>query len=161
MTHPWTIRPAGPADVDWIRALANERWGGPTILSRGREHRLPDLPGFVAEAEGARVGLATWRVEADACELVSLDSLRPRSGIGTALLDRVRKTAREAGCRRLWLVTTNDNLDAVRFYQRRGMRLVAVHRGAVDAARSRKPTIPLVGMHGIPIRDEIELEAEP
>jgi len=66
----------------------------------------------------------------------------------------------ENGCRRVWLITSNDNLDALRFYQRRGLRLVAVHRGAIDEARRVKPSIPATGEYGIPVRDEIELELQ-
>jgi ribosomal protein S18 acetylase RimI-like enzyme len=79
-------------------------------------------------------------------------------GIGTALIDAVRDVAERAGCTRLWLVTTNDNLDALRFYQRRGFVLAALHRDAIEAARTLKPGIPAVGEYGIPIRDEIEME---
>jgi len=62
-------------------------------------------------------------------------------------------------CPRLWLVTTNDNVDALRFYQRRGFCLVCVHRGAVDHSRAHlKPEIPLAGNNRIPLRDELELE---
>jgi hypothetical protein len=82
----------------------------------------------------------------------------PGQGVGTALIEAVKVAAIEAGCRRLWLMTTNDNLHALGFYQRRGFRLVAVYPGAVDAARLLKPEIPLLGNDGIPIRDEIELE---
>jgi RimJ/RimL family protein N-acetyltransferase len=97
-------------------------------------------------------------VAGGACELVSLDSLREGQGIGSALLAGVADEAGRRGCHRLWLITTNDNLDAIRFYQRRGMRLVAVHRGGVDEARRLKPSIPLMGEHGIPIHDELEFE---
>ena len=70
--------------------------------------------------------------------------------------------ARERGCARLWVITTNDITDALRFYQRRGFCLVAMHRGAVDRSRARlKPEIPAVGAYGIPLRDEIELEKQP
>jgi len=82
-------------------------------------------------------------------------------GAGTALLTAVEAAAAAAGCRRLWLITTNDNLDALRFYQRRGYRLAALYPGAVDEARRVKPTIPLVGNHGIPLHDELELEKVP
>jgi hypothetical protein len=59
----------------------------------------------------------------------------------------------------VWLVTTNDNLVALRFYQRRGFRLSALRPGAVDEARRRlKPAIPDAGAFGIPLRDELELE---
>jgi hypothetical protein len=70
--------------------------------------------------------------------------------------------ARRQGCARLWVITTNDNVDALRFYQRRGFCLVEVHRGAVDRSRvTLKPEIPAAGACGIPLRDEIELERPP
>jgi RimJ/RimL family protein N-acetyltransferase len=94
----------------------------------------------------------------DECQLVTLHAFVPFAGIGTRLIEAVRKAALDGGCRRLWLVTTNDNLDALRFYQRRGFSLVAVHRGLRDVARRLKPEIPVVGAYGIPIRDEVELE---
>ena len=98
-------------------------------------------------------------MEGDECELVVLEAFEKGRGIGTALLDATTDVARKAGCRRLWLVTTNDNLDALRFYQRRGLRLVRLWVDAVTEARLKlKPEIPLVGDHGIAIRDELEFE---
>jgi N-acetylglutamate synthase-like GNAT family acetyltransferase len=112
----------------------------------------------VAEDTANWIGLVTYHIVDDACEIVSLDSLRPGIGIGTALLDAVAQAARAEECRRVWLVTTNDNLDALGFYQKRGFSLVAVHRCSVERARVLKPEIPLVGQGGIPLRDAIELE---
>ena len=78
------------------------------------------------------------------------------------MIEAVWLLARRQGCTRLWVITTNDNVDALRFYQRRGFRLVRVHRGAVDRSRaSLKPEIPPVGAYGIPLRDEIELDQQP
>jgi RimJ/RimL family protein N-acetyltransferase len=102
--------------------------------------------------------LVTYRIVAKECEIVTLDSLQTGMGIGTALLDAVEQAAQQARCRRIWLITTNDNLTALRFYQKRGFSLVAVHRGAVEQARRLKPEIPACGQYGIPIQDEIELE---
>ncbi|WP_208896861.1 GNAT family N-acetyltransferase [Streptomyces incarnatus] len=68
------------------------------------------------------------------------------------------RAARGVGSGRLWLVTTNDNVRDLRFYQRYGFDLVAVHRDAVARSRALKPTIPRLGMDGIPIRHELELE---
>jgi protein associated with RNAse G/E len=153
-----------PLDDRWraeARALWSERWGSTRVVSRGRLHDLDALPGFVALEDGAFAGVATYRVDGDACEVVSLDALREGSGAGRALLDAVAASARAAGCRRLWLVTTNDNTAAMRFYQRRGWRLAALHRGAVDAARALKPELPEQGADGIAIRDEVEFEIEP
>ena len=107
---------------------------------------------------GERVGLITYHIEQESCEIVTLNSVQGSMGVGTALIDVVRYVARYSGCRRLWLVTTNDNLNALRFYQKRGFVLVAVHRNALEVSRKLKPEIPLVGMDGIPLRDEIELE---
>ena len=86
------------------------------------------------------------------------DSLRERIGVGAALLEAALEEARRAGCRRAWLVTTNDNLPAVRFYQKRGWRIRAIRPGAIRESRRQKPEIPEMGVDGIPIRDEIELE---
>ncbi len=80
-------------------------------------------------------------------------------GIGTALIDAVTKVALQAGCWRVWLITTNDNLHALGFYQKRGFVLVALYRNAIEASRKLKPQIPLVGNDGLPIRDELELES--
>jgi len=153
------VRPLADEDRAWARALLVERWGGTVIVSRGVRHELDGTAeGLVATSAGERVGLATFRVQDGQCELLTLDATRRREGIGSLLLAHTAQEARARGCARLWLITSNDNLDALRFYQRRGCRLVAVHRGAIDAARALKPQIPYHGEHGIPIHDELELE---
>lgn len=153
-----TIRALHTSDRPWVTRLLNEHWHSTAIVTRGRVHRAERLPGFVARQQEQPIGLVTYQIEADQCEIVSLNSLRARRGIGTALVDAVGEAARAAGCRRVWLITTNDNLPALRFYQKRGWRLVAVHRNALDESRRLKPEIPLVGADGIPLHDEIELE---
>jgi len=115
-------------------------------------------PAVAAVAGDDLIGLATFHIAGSDCELVTLEAFRQWQGVGTSLMAAIARFARRRGCERLWLVTGNDNLDALRFYQRRGLRLVAVHRGAVDQARQIKPAIPLVGEHGIEIHDELELE---
>lgn len=81
-----------------------------------------------------------------------------RRGLGTALLAAAEAELRGAGVRRAWLLTTNDNIDALAFYQRRGWRLIALHPGSVDEARRLlKPAIATVAANGIPIRDELVL----
>ncbi len=152
------IRQATAADRGQIEALLVSSWGSTTVISRGVAHDAAALPAFVATREGGLVGLATYRIDGDACELVSLDTTKRHRGVGSALLAHVADHARAQGARRLWLITSNDNLDALRFYQRRGLRLVAVHRGAIDRARLLKASIPLTGTYGIPIHDELELE---
>jgi GNAT superfamily N-acetyltransferase len=131
-------------------------------VDRGRARRdlPPERPPRVRRPGGRRAdGRRHYSIDGGACEIVTIDSLIER-GIGTALVEAVTDAARAAGCGRLWLVTTNDNLPALRFYQKRRFALVAVHREAVAEARKLKPEIPLVGLDGIPIRDELELELE-
>ena len=158
-TPPLTVVPLGPAHRDWANALLTENWGATQIISRGVLHDAAHLPGFVALRSDVPSGLATYHHTGTDCELVSLDSTTAGAGIGTALIGAVRAHAIATGCRRVWLITTNDNLAALRFYQRRGFVLVAVHRDAIAESRRLKPQIPLIGAHDIPIRDEIELES--
>ena len=102
--------------------------------------------------------MVTYRIEGDECEIVTLNSLQERRGIGTALINAVIDVAKANSCRRLWLITTNDNTRAIRFYQRFGFSLRAVHINAMDEARKLKPSIPLVGNDDIPIQHEFEFE---
>jgi GNAT superfamily N-acetyltransferase len=154
-----TIRPVGPEELPEIDRIMREQWGSETVVSRGTLHRVTELPCLVAVDGERRIGLAAYRLHDDECELVVLEAFERGHGTGSALLESVLEIARRAGARRLWLVTTNDNTDAMRFYQRRGMRLAQLRRDAVTRARSElKPEIPLAGEFGIPITDELEFE---
>ena len=119
------------------------------------------LPGFIAKLGDDIIGLLTYNIRDNQCEVISLESLIERRGVGSTLLRAVSQVAIKNGCERLWLVTTNDNLHALGFYQRRGFILCGLRLGAVDESRMIKPSIPLVSQNGIPIRDEIELEIDP
>ena len=152
------IRPSNKGDRDWAARFIEEHWHSVKIVTRGGVHYADELPGFIAVQEDEPVGLVTYRVDGDECEIVTMNSLVQGVGIGSALLDAVQDIAASAKCKRLWLITTNDNVAALRFYQKRGFSLVAVYRNALEKSRRLKPEIPLVGMDGIPLRDEIELE---
>jgi len=117
--------------------------------------RYDEVDGFVYDDWA---GVVTFIVKGEECEITSLNSLLKGKGIGIALIDEVLREAKEMKCRRVFLITSNDNLHALGFYQRRGFELVAVHRGAINESRKIKPTIPLIGENNIPLRDEIELE---
>ena len=143
-----------------MRTLLTDHWGSVEIVSRGRIYLADRLPGFIAWKAGSRVGLITYDIEDSQCEIITIDSLAPEVGIGRALIDRVSQEALTQNCQRIWLITTNDNLPALRFYQKRGFRLVAVYPDAVEVSRKLKPQIPFIGIDGIPIRDEIELEIQ-
>ena len=101
--------------------------------------------------DGEKVGLVTYSIVDESCEIVTLNSTHPSSGVGTALIEAVGDIAIKSACQRLWLITTNDNMNALRFYQKRGFVLVAVHRNALELSRRLKPEISLIGYDGIKI----------
>jgi ribosomal protein S18 acetylase RimI-like enzyme len=153
------VRVLGEGEREWSDAFLRADWGEPGVVRRGELVDPTTLPGFVAFLDGERAGLATYAVRGDECELVTIDSFREGLGVGRALLDGVREAAVGAGCRRLWLVTTNDNVRALELYQRWGMELAAFRRDAVTEARkTMKPSIPTHAANGIPLKHELELE---
>ena len=158
MTSDITVQPVGKDDQAWVEQLVRTHWGSEYVVAHSRVYDVRELPGLVAWMQGERAGLLTYSVEDEECEIVTLDSLHPSSGVGTALIDAIKALALHENYKRLWLVTTNDNLRALRFYQRRGLVLVAVHRNAIAQSRKLKPQIPELGLDDIPLRDEIELE---
>ena len=158
------IRAIQSDDLSFIREELRRHWGDSGIWSIGRRYQADQLPGFVAVDDSTspqqRIGLVTYAIHDGAYqgEVVTLSTRMENSGAGTALLDAAVDAIRAAGCSRALLTTTNDNLRAIGFYQKRGWKLATLHKGFVDEARKRHPVIPKIGMHGIPIRDEIEFE---
>jgi RimJ/RimL family protein N-acetyltransferase len=128
------------------------------MVSRGRLYEPARDAGVIALRGEEWVSVATYRVEGNDCEITLLDSVVERRGGGTAVIAAIADECRRRGLSRLWLITTNDNVDALGFYQRRGFVLAALHRDAIAESRRLKPEIPLVASNGIPIRDEVELE---
>lgn len=152
------VRERTAADHDTVAAfLAANR--SSRVARRGTLCRPLDHPALLAiDGTGSLAGVLTYIVDGTACEILTLHATRQWQGTGTALVTAVRRLAAAAGCGRLWLVTTNDNVDALRFYQRRGFHLTALRPDAITAARrSLKPEISLTGAYAIPLRDELEL----
>lgn len=149
-------------DISWLREHLISEWGGEPLVADKRTHYPTQLPGCLAVLDGPEgeeiVGEATYLMEQPDCEVVTLSSLREGQGIGTALFHFVETAARTAGCKRLRLVTTTDNLGAIGFYQKHGMRIVEVLIDALDEVRRLKPQIGHIGMHDIPLQDALLLE---
>ena len=140
-------------------AYLREHWLFATdMVVHGIVIDMTKLPGFGAWADGKLVGLVTYSIAAGVCEIVSLNSDAPGQGIGTELIQRVKKAAKDQGCRTLTVTTTNDNLEALGFYQKRGFDMARFYRGSLEYTRRMKPQLPELGEHGIPLRHEIELE---
>lgn len=151
-------RETNESDTSWIEEFLASEWGSPIIVTRGKTHDIRKIPGIVAELDGKPVGLATYVVEKENLELITLNVLVKNNGIGTGLIEELKHIAEKNNCDRLWLITTNDNTDALRFYQKKGFQISAIYPNAVEASRKIKPEIPSHGNDGIPIRDEVELE---
>ena len=152
------VRSREKEDSDWITELLLDNWASSIVVTRGISYEADLLPGFIAEIEGVRRGLLTYNIRNNELEIITLNAIEEGKGIGTALLEVVEKFAKEKKCTRIWLITTNDNVDALRFYQMRKYEIKSVHRYAIEESRKIKPQLPFVGKYGIPIRDEIEME---
>ena len=151
------IRPVEQKDRPTVAWLTTQLWGAPEVVVHDGVFHPADLPGFIAEHAGRIAGLVTFEVRQGVLEIVTINALNLYQGIGTMLIEAVRAEARRLGCHEVTLTTTNDNIGALRFYQRRGFRLAALRPGAVDRSRAHKPEIPRTGDFGIPLRDEIDL----
>lgn len=145
-------------DLPRLRTVWKENWGDEFVVAHGVIFYPDTLDGFIALDDDEWIGAITYAFSENECEIISLDSVREGIGVGTMLIQKVVEEAHEKDCRRIFIITTNDNLKALSFYQKRGFELVAVHRGAVNESRKIKPGIPLIGANNIPLRDEIELE---
>jgi GNAT superfamily N-acetyltransferase len=151
------VRAVHERDRPMLTWLVAQLWGSEVVAVHGDEFRPAELGGFIAERASRIVGLVTYDVAGDTLEVVTLNALERRAGIGTLLMEAAVNKARRCGCSEVRLTTTNDNVDALRFYQRRGLRLAELRPGAVDRSRRDKPEIPRTGDYGIPLHDEIDL----
>ncbi len=151
-----SIQPAEPSDLSWARVILSSAWGSTRVITRGHVHAADALPQLVARESGSPVGLLVWRMDGPRIEIVSLNVLSRRRGVGRALVEACLAEAARRRVGLVWLVTTNDNLPAQAFFEAVGFSRVAVHAGAVDAARRIKHEIPRIGVGGRPIHDEIE-----
>jgi ribosomal protein S18 acetylase RimI-like enzyme len=153
------VRPLRPDERPWARSVMLELWGDERVVAHGMEWRPAELDGFVAqEDDGDRVGLLTFDLADGVLEIVTVDAFRRHEGIGTALMLAAVERAHAAACAVVRVTTTNDNEPAIGFYEHLGFRVVEVREGAITEARKLKPSIPMVGVAGRPIVDEVLLE---
>lgn len=143
---------------DLVNQFLIDNWFSTDISIRGEIIDGTKLDGFIIQEDNAIIGLVTYTFFGDICEIVSLDSKKENIGIGTALLKEIEKIAIENNCKKMRLITTNDNLRALQFYQKRGFCLTKLYPNAMEEVRRVKPDVPLIGENGVPLRDEIELE---
>ena len=151
-------KPLQDADREDVARFVERHWHSRVVMSHGEKFYPHKERGFLERRNGEIVGLLTFRIVGSEMEILTLNSTMEGQGIGTSLMLHTIEAARETGCTRITLTTTNDLLRAIGFYQRLGFRMVAINIGVVDEARKIKPEIPETGERGIPIHDEIAME---
>ncbi len=147
-----------PDDKLQIASFVSENWGSQMIVSKGKKYDTVELSGFICRKEDEIIGMITYNVCGEECEVITLDSKVNNLGLGTQLLNKVIEKSLSIGCKRVWLTTTNDNLNAIRFYQKRAFEWIEFRKDAILQSRMLKPEIPESGYNDIPIRHEIEFE---
>ena len=133
-----------------------KRWGSDILVSRGKAYKAENLQGILVYDNGKIIGLGLYYIKND-CEIVLLETFIQNKGIGTKIIEKIKEIAKIKNCNRIWLITTNENTKALRFYQRRGFHISNIYINAVEESRKINPEIPKTE-DGIEIRDEIELE---
>nr|WP_319265140.1 GNAT family N-acetyltransferase [uncultured Draconibacterium sp.] len=154
----YEIREICPKDSQLIASYIANCWGSPLSVSKGRILNTVDLPGFIYKDGDKVIGLLTYKIDEADCEIVTLNSEHSNLGLGTQLINKVIEKARRTGCNRVWLITTNDNTNALRFYQKRGFEWIGFYKNSMDESRKLKPEIHNLGEDGIPVKHEIEFE---
>lgn len=157
MKNKISIRPIEEKDKEWIKKVMVDTWNSEMVVSSKLFNTLI-LPGFVAELNDQPTGVVTFNTADGKLEIVSLNSTLEGKGVGSALIEKVKEFAKEKKLKTVWLVTSNDNIDSLKFYQKRGFRITKVYPDAIDEARKIKPQIPEIGDYGIPLKDALELE---
>ncbi len=137
-----------------------KQWLSSEMVIRGTIIDMTKVEGYIALENNTIVGLITFVIDNEECEILSLDSLQENTGLGTNLLQIVINHARESNCKRVKLITTNDNIRAIQFYQKRGFDICNIYYNALDISRKIKPEIPMIGENGIPLKHEIEFVLE-
>jgi len=152
------IRQIKQNDRTEIKELLKKYWVSEMVVSRGNIFDASALPGFISTKDNQILGFITYNIKGEQLEITTLNSIVENCGVGTELINAVKDFAASICIKRIWCITTNDNLPAKRFYQKKGFHIIAVHKNSIELSRMLKPEIPLFGIDNIPIRDEIELE---
>lgn len=142
-----------------IRNIIIKNWGSDQMITRGKAYNLLEHKGIIANDEESEIlGILIYRIEGKECEILLLESFKSGVGVGSKLIEEVRKRCELERVKRLWLITSNDNTYSMKFYQKRGFDMVAVHKDAIKEARKREPSIPFNGVDDIEIKHEVEFE---
>lgn len=153
------VRSTTKDDAAWVKEIMDSKWGGePLVIRNGKKYYPSMMDGLIAESKDGKEGFLFYEIQQTTCEIIVFEVFNKYKGTGTLLLNQLKQLAKDKHCDRILLMTTNDNIDSLRFYQRRGFTICAIRLNAVATSRKLKPTISYEGDYGIPLRDEIDLE---
>src|SRR5215831_7846323 len=153
---PALVREATDEDRTVVRDLFSRDFGRTRIVAFGELMDLDQMPALVAVMHAEPAGALAYRLLGDALHIVALatDPMWQRSGVGGHLIAEAELLARRLQLKRLVVATTNDNLPALYFYQRRGYVLIHLEPNSIIHHTQQQVS----GFAGIPVRDEVRLE---
>jgi ribosomal protein S18 acetylase RimI-like enzyme len=153
---PVMVREATDSDRAAARELFQRDFGRTRIVAFGEVMDIESMPALVAVLYAEPSGALAYRLLGDSLHIVALatDPMWQRSGVGGYLVAEAELIARKLKLGRIVVATTNDNLPALHFYQRRGYRMTELVASSVVAHTHQE----IAGFAGIPVRDEIRLE---
>lgn len=139
MNNKLQIRAITSDDSKWIKDIMGKSWGGLPLIIRGKKYYPTE--GIVAENDSGVAGFIFFEIQKTDCEIVVFEIFDKFKGTGTIMLNKLYDLAKDKKCKRIYLMTTNDNLDALRFYQRRGFSICGIHLDSIKISRKMKPSI--------------------
>jgi GNAT superfamily N-acetyltransferase len=153
---PVLVREATDEDRAAARGLFERDFGRTKVVAFGETLDIDEMPALVAELTDGLSGALAYRQHGEALHVVALatDPMWQRSGVGGYLVAEAEMFARRLGLHSVIVATTNDNLPALYFYQRRGYRITDLAPASMLAHTESERR----GFAGIPVRDEIRLE---
>jgi GNAT superfamily N-acetyltransferase len=154
------IRLKNRTDNERINMYFRNNWGTEFILAKGKKYYCDDMQGLVAEGDFSVLGICLYVINDDELDLLFIESFEENKGIGSTIIKEIESIAIEQQLKRIWLVTTNDNINAIQFYLKRGFIYKRIKRNSIEEYRKIKPEIPMIGYNGIPIMDELEFEKD-
>lgn len=155
------VKILGKSDLALAVKLVDELWGDTKMVLRGQLIDVNDADGAVVVYDSAAiVGLLSYIILEGKFEILTFNSLVEHKGVGRMLMDVALQIAKEHHYKEVWVLTTNDNTRALKFYQRYGFSLVQVNFGALDVSRKLKPQIPLYGADNIRLEHEFILKMD-
>jgi len=153
-----TLREIKSTDQEWIKKISLDLWNSVKIVSQHKIYYTDKLSGILALYQDTRAGLLLYSIDQPTLNIISLNTLFENIGIGSKLIERIEKIGIKKKLKKVRVTTTNDNIDALRFYQAKGFQIIKVNVDIMNKYRKLKPELPKLGFYNIEIRDEFVLE---